>query len=124
LTGPGFGGGPHVKIFSGATTTPTLLASFLAFPTGVPGVFQDPNAFTGVGGVAFTDIDGDNQLDILVGTGRGPQSKVRIFRGPGFTPTLFSLAPVLPGDPPDPFAIDPRLTDGANVAGSAVITIS
>src|SRR5207248_3215363 len=60
LTGPGVGGGPHVRIFSGATGLP--IANFLAFPPSAPtSPVPGESTFTGgVGGVAFfaDDIDG------------------------------------------------------------------
>jgi hypothetical protein len=111
LTGAGNGGAPHVEVFSGAFVSPTLLASFFAFPPGGnPGFIPNPNTTTGVGSVAFTDANGDGQLDILVGTARGPQARALVFRGPGFTPIL---------DPGSELLISPTLRDGANVAGSA-----
>ena len=88
-----------------------MLASFFAFQSGgSPGFIPDPNVTTGVGSVAFTDANGDGQLDILVGTARGPQARALVFRGPGFTPIL---------DPGSELLISPNLRDGANVAGSA-----
>jgi hypothetical protein len=111
LTGAGNGGAPHVEVFSGAFVSPTLLASFFALPTGGnPGFIPNQNTTTGVGSVAFTDANGDGQLDILVGTARGPQARALVFRGPGFTPIL---------DPSSELLISPTLRDGVNVAGTA-----
>src|SRR5205814_602511 len=60
LVGPGAGMVPDVRVFNGQTGA--LVTRFIAF--GGP-------AKTGVGGVTFADLDGDDKLDILVGTGRG-----------------------------------------------------
>jgi hypothetical protein len=93
LTGPGIGGGSHVRVFSGRTAlggaTPVELAGFFAFaqeardnPLFTPG---DPAS--GVGGVAFSGGTAAGSRNILVGTGRGPQVQVKEFLGNGRTPT-------------------------------------
>jgi hypothetical protein len=56
MTGPGWGGGPHIKVFSGASTTE--LASFMAFGAG-GGAFVGANAerglrFTSAASTTFT----------------------------------------------------------------------
>src|SRR5204862_359769 len=67
VTGPGQGGGPHVRAFNGADGT--LYREFMAFsPTE-----------TGGSRVAVTDADADGQLDIVVGSGAGKTPVVRLF---------------------------------------------
>jgi len=68
ITGAGAGGGTHLKVFSGATSTE--LASFLAF-SGV-----DAEIRVGAG-----DIDDDQRDDIIVGTGPGVTAHVKAFSG-------------------------------------------
>lgn len=69
LTGAGQGGGPHVKVFSGANGS--LLASFHAFSS----------AFLGGVTVASGDVNGDGFQDILAGAGPGGGPEVRVFSG-------------------------------------------
>ena len=69
ITGAGAGGGPHVKVFSGATGQ--LLASFFAY---------DPR-FTGGVYVAGGDVNGDGRADIITGAGAGGGPDVRAFSG-------------------------------------------
>jgi hypothetical protein len=69
LTGVGAGGGPHVRVFSGATSTP--LGGHIAFA---------PN-FTGGVWVAAGDMDGDGRDDIIAGAGAGGGPHVRVFSG-------------------------------------------
>ena len=69
ITGAGFGGGPHVKVFSG--TDLSELASFFAY---------DP-AFGGGVTVAAGDIDGDGRADIITGAGFGGGPHVKVFSG-------------------------------------------
>ena len=69
ITGAGQGGGPRVKIFSGAG--PGLLASFDAYNPG----------FSGGVDVAAGDINGDGRTDIVTGAGPGGAPQVRVFSG-------------------------------------------
>jgi hypothetical protein len=72
ITGPGRGGGPQIRAFSGENGT--RLASFFAYP----------NAFTGGVRVASADVNGDGHDDIITGTGPGGGPQVRVFRGDSF----------------------------------------
>jgi hypothetical protein len=69
ITAPGAGGGPHVKVFDGATLK--LLFSFFAY---------DPS-FTGGVSVAVYDFNLDGTLDIVTGAGPGGGPQVNIFDG-------------------------------------------
>jgi hypothetical protein len=69
ITGAGAGGGPHVKVFDGATGAE--LYSFMAYEAGFAGgVF-----------VAAGDVDGDGFADIITGAGPGAGSHVKVFSG-------------------------------------------
>jgi hypothetical protein len=86
ITATGFGGPPHVKVFSG--TDLSLLASFYAYaPTFRGGVF-----------VACGDIDGDGRADIITGTERGP-AHVMVFSGAnqGVLRSFLAYAPTFLG---------------------------
>jgi hypothetical protein len=68
ITGAGFFGGPHVKVFS---NTKGVIASFFAFPDdGRLGVT-----------VAVGDVDGDGKAEIITGSGVGGGPVVRLFDG-------------------------------------------
>src|SRR5207248_1170821 len=69
ITGAGPGGGPHVKVFSGADLA--LLQSFFAY---------DP-AFTGGVRVTAADVNGDGRADVTTGAGPGGGPHVRAFSG-------------------------------------------
>jgi probable HAF family extracellular repeat protein len=93
ITGPGPGGGPHVRVFSGADGH--LLAEFFAFaPAMTAGVF-----------VAGGDVNGDGRVDIVVGSGAGAESRVRVFSGIN-----------LNGPPIRDFVAYPGFVVGVNVA--------
>ncbi len=69
ITGPGAGGGPHVKVFNGANGAE--LMSFMAFNPG----------FTGGVTVASGDVNNDNFADVIVGAGAGGGPHVIVFSG-------------------------------------------
>ena len=70
ITGAGFGGGPHVRVFDNNGQSKV---SFMAY---------DKN-FRGGVNVAVGDVDGDGQNEIVTGAGRGGGPQVRIFNGLG-----------------------------------------
>jgi hypothetical protein len=101
MTGAGFGGGPHVKIFDGSKVgspnfDPTTVQGFFAFPSPSVASYTDaifPGAnplFAGVSGVAFNENE-DGRLDIFVGSGLGQPAEERIFPD--------STHPIDPNDP-------------------------
>ncbi|NNM76319.1 VCBS repeat-containing protein [Sphingomonas sp. ID1715] len=69
VTGAGAGGGPHVRVFSGADGS--VRQSFFAFGDG----------FTGGVSVAVGDFAGDGRADVIVGAGAGGGGHVRVFDG-------------------------------------------
>lgn len=101
LTGPGVGGGSHVRVFSGKTalagSAPVELAGFFAFTQTTPDnpLFTPGVPASGVGGVAFSGTSANGSRNILVGTGRGPQVQVKEFLGNGRTPVEAEAADLL-----------------------------
>ena len=96
ITGAGPGGGPHVKVFSGADLH--LLASFLAYAP----------SFAGGVSVAAGDFDGDGLADIATGPGPGGGPHVRVFSGT----SLRELVGF--------WAFDPALRGGVDVSAGDV----
>jgi len=94
ITGAGPGGGPHVKVFDGASLQ--LLQSFFAF---------DAN-FQGGVRVAAGDVNGDGFADIITGAGPGGSPHVKVFD----SHTLDLLHSF--------FAYEPNFTGGVFVAGA------
>jgi hypothetical protein len=69
VTGAGAGGGPHVKVFSGADGSE--LRSFFAYTP----------SFAGGVRVAAGDLDGDGFADIVTGAGDAGAGHVKVFSG-------------------------------------------
>jgi hypothetical protein len=87
VAGAGPGGGPSVKVFSGADGS--LLASFFAFnPQSTVGVF-----------VAAGDVNGDGHADLIVSPGQGGPPAVSVFSGADLSPlaTFFAYPPAFTG---------------------------
>jgi hypothetical protein len=87
ITGAGPGGGPHVKVLSGADQA--LLFSFYAYhATFAGGVF--------VGG---GDINGDGRADVISGAGAGGGPHVKVFSGQdaALLQSFFAYHPVFGG---------------------------
>ncbi|MCA9071140.1 MAG: FG-GAP repeat protein, partial [Planctomycetaceae bacterium] len=93
ITGAGAGGGPHVKVFSGADGS--LLASFFAYDAG----------FTGGVSVSAGDVDADGFDDVITGAGPGGGPHVKVFSGQNTNTELASF-----------FAYDAGFTGGVFVA--------
>ena len=127
LTGAGRGG-PEVRVFSGADLS--VLTQFYAFgPDGPPSLFgADLGDTTGVGSVAFADVNGDGLPDIIVGSNRGPRTRIAAFAGNAINPPPHFAFTSLTNPNPNLFTIDPTtgdlltlpsfgFRDGSNVAG-------
>jgi hypothetical protein len=69
IVGAGPGGGPHVKVFSGANLS--LLHSFMAYNMAFPGGVR----------VAAGDVTGDGRADVITGAGPGGGPTVEAFDG-------------------------------------------
>ena len=111
VTGAGAGGGPHVKVFSGADLS--TLASFYAYAP----------AFAGGVTVAAGDLNGDGLADVITGPGPGGGPNVKAFQVfayprvafPGgntyYVPPVPTLATLLSF-----YAYDSSFLGGVNVA--------
>ena len=97
ITGPGPGGGPNIKVFSGADYT-TVLYNFFAFES----------SFTGGVTLASADINNDGYDDMLVGAGPGGGPRVTVFSG-------LNGAIIL-----DFFAFESTFTGGVNLAAGLI----
>ena len=73
VTGPGLGGGPHVRVFDSIT------GNQIAGPLG--GFFAYDPAFAGGVRVAAGDLDGDGFAEVIAGAGPGGGPHVRVWDG-------------------------------------------
>ena len=96
ITGAGPGGGPHVRIWSGADSSELF------------GFFAYNPAFPGGVSVAAGDVNGDGLADIITGAGPGGGPHVRVWNGADRT-ELFGF-----------FAGNPAFPGGVNVAAGDV----
>jgi len=86
ITGPGDGGGAHVKVFDGAGLFPAN-PEVVLLPVPGPNAFvyreffsYDPTYRVGAR-VAAGDVDGDGKADVVTGTGQNGGPHVRVFSG-------------------------------------------
>ncbi len=93
VTGPGAGGGPHVRVFSGQNGG--VLRDFFAYPA----------SFTGGVHVAAGDVNADGRWDVITGAGFGGGPHVVVFDLATGTRVLHSF-----------MAFDPNFRGGVNVA--------
>jgi hypothetical protein len=97
ITAAGTGGGPHVKVFDGATSSqdnPVEIRSFFAYDATWAG-----GVFVGAG-----DVNGDGQADIVTGAGPGGGPHVRVFDGRDLR-VIYNF-----------YAFDPSFAGGVRVA--------
>jgi hypothetical protein len=85
ITGAGEGGGPHVRVFSGADGSP--LAGFFPFQSGFGGGVR----------VAGGDINGDNKDDVIVGAGPSGGPHVRVMDATNPNNSLLDIFPYAAG---------------------------
>ncbi len=120
LTGAGFGGGPHIKVFDGFKAfqqqplTP-VDEFFDKLPSSSSPVDLQTALRAGVASVGFADVDGDGRNDIFVGSGLGVRNAVRIYSNIFGTFALPNHAPnrEIDTNPSPEFRVD-----GAHVANS------
>jgi uncharacterized protein (TIGR03118 family) len=87
VTGAGAGGGPHVKVFDGATGA--VLESFFAYAS----------SFTGGVRVATADVNGDGKADVITGAGTNGGPHVKVFQATDLTlhDSFFAFDPTFVG---------------------------
>jgi putative cofactor-binding repeat protein len=98
ITGAGPGGGPHVRVWSGAAPYHEI-HGFFAYPLG----------FAGGVTVAAADVDGDGRADIITGAGPGGGPHVRVWSGAAPHDEIHGF-----------FAYSPAFAGGVNVAAADV----
>jgi hypothetical protein len=110
VTGAGEGGGPHIRVFSGADIFPARSNRPAGQPTSpVLNFFAYSPHFTGGASVAVADINNDGHADVVTGAGEGGGPHVIVFNGVDGS-ELESF-----------FAYDPSLRTGVSVAVGPVL---
>ncbi|HEY8504473.1 MAG TPA: hypothetical protein VIL46_07815 [Gemmataceae bacterium] len=123
VVGPGFGGGPRVRVLDGlAIASQTTL--FTSFRPGDPIAdffAYDPNLRTGIF-VASADFDNDGLAEVATGPGPGTDPLVVVFSGRAIATQRQTFTGFLQGDRLDQFlATDsPGYTNGVTVGSSLV----
>jgi hypothetical protein len=111
VTGPGEGGGPHLRVFDG-TTNGVVLKETMAFSPGTPGSggqFGTTSVWSSGLRVGVIDLNQDGAADIIVGPGRGQPPVIRVLDGRTFAGLL---------SPDITTVYDPSFLGGLFVAGS------
>src|SRR5439155_18651222 len=85
IAGGGPGGGPRVLVLDGKKLAAGDVAGAYAAP--VANFFFGSGADRGGVRVATTNADGDGRADVVVGSGEGLASRVRVYLGKDFTGT-------------------------------------
>jgi hypothetical protein len=117
VVGAGTGGGPVVKVFSGADGA--LAESFFAF---------EPSFRTGVH-VAAADLDGDGAAEVVVGAGEGGGPVVAVYHGRdlGEVARFFTAEPAFRGGVSVAAGVvagvGPAVVTGAGVGGGPVVRL-
>ncbi len=83
MTGPGKGGGPHIRSFK--TDGATWSGAFFAFDSNTSGGAR----------VAAGDVDGDGKDELVVGSGPGLAPRIRVYDGAMRLKSEFSLGTVI-----------------------------
>jgi hypothetical protein len=73
ITGPGPGGGPHIRVLKAVGGSLTSLGEFFAYPP----------AFTGGAWVAAGNVTGGTAAEVITGSGPGGGPQVRVFAANG-----------------------------------------
>jgi uncharacterized repeat protein (TIGR01451 family) len=114
ITGAGPGGGPHVRVFDGATPQLTGrgedISQTMANPLG--SFFGYDAGFAGGVFVAAGDVNGDGRIDLITGAGPGGGPHVRVFDG--------STMAQMTGGIGSFFAYDPGFAGGVRVAATDI----
>jgi ELWxxDGT repeat protein len=129
IVAAGAGGSSHIRIFNGTDGTEVAgpLGSFVAF-AGSGGSVDDTAstywtyAYNGPIQIACGDVNGDGVADVIVATGQGGSSHVKIFNGADGSLLQSFLA--FPGEghtnPSDPAYFSSAFQGGVNVASGDI----
>ena len=105
ITGAGSKGKPNITVFSGANLG--VITQFFAFGAdGPPSLLgADVGVSTGIGSVSIADVNGDSIPDIIVGSARGPRTRIAVFQGNSANPPRMLFTNSTP--PPAGFILNP-----------------